>query len=128
MAARVEFRTDRFFTLSLDMLATAGFDGYFCALNPAWSRTLGWTIEELQSRPFMEFVHPDDRAATVHETMRLQSGMDSVSFENRYCHRDGTYRWLLWSATAVAEERLYYAVARDVTAYHQVEEELRLAK
>jgi signal transduction histidine kinase/ActR/RegA family two-component response regulator len=73
-------------------------------------------------------VHPDDRAATVHETMRLQSGMDSVAFENRYRHRDGSYRWLLWSATASQEERLYYAVARDVTAYHQVEEELRRAK
>jgi PAS domain S-box-containing protein len=128
MATRVELRTDRFFSLSLDMLCTAGFDGYFCALNPAWSRTLGWSIEELQSRPFIEFVHPDDRAATVHETMRLRSGLDSISFENRYQHRDGSYRWLLWSATAALDERLFYAVARDITGRRRVEEDLRKAK
>jgi len=128
MATRVEIETDRFFTLSLDMLCTAGFDGYFCAMNPAWTRTLGWTIEELQSRPFMEFVHPDDRAATVRETLKLQSGLDVCSFENRYRHKDGSYRWLLWSTTASREERLYYAVARDITSRHGFEEELRVAK
>ncbi|MFN2614110.1 MAG: ATP-binding protein [Actinomycetota bacterium] len=128
MATRLELQTDRFFTLSLDMLCTAGFDGYFCALNLAWARTLGWSIDKLQAAPFMEFVHPDDRAATLRETMRLQSGMDSVSFENRYRHRDGSYRWLQWNATASMDERLYYAVARDVTAYHDVEEELRVAR
>ena len=54
MASRIELETDRLFALSIDMFCTAGFDGYFCALNPAWTRTLGWTIEELQSRPFLE--------------------------------------------------------------------------
>src|SRR2546422_7790291 len=128
MATRVEVRTDRFFTLSLDMLCTAGFDGYFCALNPAWTRTLGWSIEQLQSRPFMEFVHPDDRSATIRETLRLQSGLDSVAFENRYRHKDGSYRWLSWCATASQDERLYYAVARDNTHGHGVEEQLRVAR
>ena len=128
MATRLEIETDRFFQLSLDMLCTAGFDGYFCALNPAWSKTLGWSADELQAAPFMEFVHPDDRASTLRETMRLQSGMDSVAFENRYRHRDGSYRWLQWNATASMEERLYYAVARDVTAVHDVQAELQLAK
>ena len=128
MATRLELETDRFFQLSLDMLCTAGFDGYFCALNPAWTRTLGWSVDELQAAPFMEFVHPDDRASTVRETMRLQSGMDSVAFANRYRHRDGSYRWLQWNATASMDERLYYAVARDITAEHEVQEELRVAK
>jgi len=128
MAARVELRTDRFFTLSLDMLCTAGFDGFFCALNPAWTRALGWSISQLQSRPFLDFVHPEDRASTIRETMRLQSGLDVVEFENRYRHKDGSYRWLLWSATASQEERLYYAVARDITSRHHIEEELRVAK
>jgi PAS domain S-box-containing protein len=128
VATRIEVRTDRFFTLSRDMLCTAGFDGYFCALNPAWTRTLGWSIRELQECPFIEFVHPDDRASTVAATMRLQSGLDVVAFENRYRHKDGTYRWLEWSATASQEERLYYAVARDNTQRHGIEEELRVAK
>jgi PAS domain S-box-containing protein len=128
MAMRVELGTDRFFTLSLDMLCTAGFDGYFSTLNPAWTRTLGWTIEELQAKPFMEFVHPDDRAATVRETLRLQQGLDVISFENRYRHKDGSYRWLGWNATASPEERLYYAIARDITEHHGLEEQLWLAK
>ena len=128
MATDVELSTDRFFSLSLDMLCAAGFDGYFTALNPAWTKTLGWSIEELKDRPFMDFVHPDDRAATIKETLRLQSGADTAAFENRYRHKDGSYRWLLWSATASQEERLYYAVARDITRYHMVEEELRVAR
>jgi PAS domain S-box-containing protein len=128
MATRVEVSSDRFFSLSLDMLCTAGFDGYFHALNPAWTKTLGWSMEQLCSRPFLDFVHPDDRAATINETLCLQSGVDTISFENRYRHKDGTYRWLLWSATASHEERLYYAVARDITDRHRVEEELVVAK
>ena len=128
MITRVEVSTDRFFTLSLDMLCTAGFDGYFHALNPAWTKTLGWSLEQLCSRPFLEFVHPDDRASTIRETLCLQSGIDTISFENRYRHRDGSYRWLLWSATASQEERLYYAVARDITHRHHAEEELLDAK
>jgi PAS domain S-box-containing protein len=124
MATRLELSTDRFFTLSLDMLCTAGFDGYFQALNPAWTKTLGWSIEQLRSRPFLDFVHPDDRASTIRETLCLQSGIDTISFENRYRHRDGSYRWLLWSATASQDERLYYSVARDITDRHRVEQEL----
>jgi len=128
MASRLELETDRFFALSIDMLCTAGFDGYFCSLNPAWTRTLGWTIEQLQSRPFMEFVHPDDRAATLRETVGLQQGRDAIAFENRYRHKNGSYRWLSWHATASLDERLYYAVARDVTEQHIIDEELRVAK
>jgi PAS domain S-box-containing protein len=124
MAIRVEHSTDRFFSLSLDMLCTAGFDGKFVDLNPAWTSTLGWSLEQLRSRPFLDFVHPDDRVATIQETLCLQSGVDTVSFENRYRHMDGSYRWLAWSATASQEERLYYAVAHDVTRRRRNEEEL----
>jgi PAS domain S-box-containing protein len=128
METRVELSGDRFFTMSLDMLCTAGFDGFFHSLNPAWTKTLGWSMEQLMSRPFLDFVHPDDREATVRETFCLQSGVDTIAFENRYRHRNGTYRWLLWSATASQEERLYYAVARDITDRHRVEQELVHAK
>lgn len=114
---------DRFFSLSLDMLCIADFDGYFKDLNPVWERTLGWTLEELRAAPFIEFVHPDDRQATIAEAERLQAGTDTVWFENRYLCKDGSYKWLAWRATASAEDRLYYAVARDVTERRHAEEE-----
>jgi PAS domain S-box-containing protein len=127
MAMRLELGADRFFSLSLDMLCTAGFEGYFVSLNPAWTRTLGWSLEELRLQPFVEFVHPDDRDATIQATQRLQSGTD-VTFENRYRHKDGSYRWLLWNATASQDEGLYYAVVRDDTDRHDFEQQLVGAK
>jgi len=106
---------DRFFTLSLDMLCIAGFDGRFHRLNPAWQRTLGYTVEELTASPFLDFVHPDDRAATIAEMQKLFTGEDTVSFENRYRAGDGSYRWMLWTATPYARDQLIYAAARDIT-------------
>ena len=117
-------RRDRFFTLSLDMLCITHFDGYFMDLNPAWEKTLGFTIEELKSKPFIEFVHPDDREATIAEAQKLMTGVDTISFENRYVCKDGSYKWILWSATVSQAEQLYYAVARDITKRKQTEEAL----
>jgi PAS domain S-box-containing protein len=120
---RAEEQRDRFFTISLDMLCIGGFDGYFKQLNPAWEKTLGFTIQELKARPFVEFVHPGDREATVAESQKLMSGINIISFENRCLCKDGSYKWLLWSATTVSEEQLYYAVARDITERRRAEEE-----
>ena len=107
---------DRFFTLSLDMLCIAGFDGHFKELNPMWEKTLGFTVEELKTKPFIEFVHPEDQEATITEAQKIMTtGEDVVSFENRYLCKDGSYKWLLWSSTVSMEEQLYYAVARDIT-------------
>jgi PAS domain S-box-containing protein len=125
---RLEAERDQFFTLSLDMLCVAGFDGYFKQLNPVWEKTLGFTIEELKARPFADFVHPDDREATQAEAGKLATGIDTISFENRYRCKDGTYRWMLWSATASVERTLIYAVARDVTERKRIEEQLHQAK
>ena len=115
---------DRYFTLSLDLFCIAGSDGYFKRLNPAWEKALGYTVEELLSKPFLEFIHPDDRPATIRESEKLGRGQDTVSFENRYRCKDGSYRSLLWSATPFAEEQLIYAVARDVTELKRAEEQL----
>ena len=113
---------DRFFTLSLDMLCIAAFDGYFKELNPMWEKTLGFTVEELKTKPFIEFVHPEDQEATIAEAQKIMTtGEDVVSFENRYLCKDGSYKWLLWSSTVSVEEQLYYAIARDITERKQAE-------
>ena len=111
---RAEEELDRFFTLSLDMLCIAGYDGYFKRVNPAWQRTLGYTEAELLSRPYREFVHPDDRDSTDAQSAR--AGTDNVVyFENRYLHKDGTLRWLLWTSTPFPDRQIVYAAARDIT-------------
>ena len=111
-----EAERDRFFTMSLDMLGTAGLDGYFKHLNPAFSETSGYTEAELLTRPFIDFVHPEDRASTAEAIESLAAGNTLVGFENRYQSKDGSYKWLEWKAAAVLEEGLIYAAARDVTA------------
>ncbi|MDD2763238.1 MAG: ATP-binding protein [Opitutaceae bacterium] len=116
---------DRFFTLTRDMLCVAGFDGYFKRLNPAWGKTLGYTNDELLSRPFLEFVHPDDRAQTHKEAAGLAHGRETVSFENRYRCKDGSYRWLLWSSRSIVSEQLIFASARDVTERKHDEEKIQ---
>jgi PAS domain S-box-containing protein len=105
----------RFFAVSIDMLCQLGFDGYFRRLNPAWERTLGFTIEELKSRPFIEFVHPDDRVRTLRQNREVRAGGQALGFENRYVCKDGSYRWFLWNAAADADNRVIYSVARDIT-------------
>ncbi len=121
---RAQEELDRFFTLSLDMLCIAGFDGYFRRVNPAWKRGLGYSEPDLLSKPFLEFVHQDDRAATVAEMQKLQAGQEVIYFENRYLHRDGTLRWLLWTATPYREQQVVYAAARDITDRKAAEETL----
>ena len=105
----------RLFELSVDMLGTANADGYFSRLNPAWSQTLGWSVEELMAEPFLSFVHPDDIAATLRVAAQIpQPGEPAgIAFENRYRTRDGDYRLIDW--TGVAEDGVLYFVAKDVT-------------
>jgi len=111
--------------LSLDMLCIAGFDGYFKRVNPAWQRVLGYSDAELLSRPFMDFVHPDDREATVAEVRKqVDQGQEVIYFENRYLHKDGTLRWLMWTSTPFSEQQVVYAAARDITERKAAEETL----
>ena len=114
-----------FADLSLNLLCIAGTDGYFKYLNPAWETTFGYSRKELFSRPYIEFVHPDDQQATVSEAAHVASGRSTLSFENRYRCKDGSYRWLLWSAIVRAEKGLIYCVAADVT--ERKREDVRLA-
>lgn len=125
---RVEEERNRFFTVAIDMLCTAGFDGYFKRLNPSWERTLGWPIAKLLERPYLEFIHPDDRAATIGEAKKLtNAGYATISFENRYQCADGKYKWMSWTAIPAVDQQLIYAAARDITQRKESEHELALA-
>ncbi|MBI1737959.1 MAG: PAS domain S-box protein, partial [Acidobacteria bacterium] len=122
---KTEEERDRFFNLSRDMICIAGFDGYFKRLNPAWEKTLGFTPGELLSAPYLSFVHPDDQEATSAEAAKLATGLETISFENRYRCKDGSYKWILWSCTPSVGHQLIYAVARDNTERKRAEEVLR---
>jgi len=119
---------DQFFNHSLDMLCIADFGGYFKRLNPAWERTLGFTTDELCRRPFLDFVHPDDREATLAEVKQLSEGANTISFENRYRCKDGSYKWLLWNAHPLVAQEAIYADARDITERKLAEESIRKLK
>ena len=121
---RAEEELDRFFALSLDLLCVAGFDGYFKRLNPSWERALGHSIEALCAVPYLEFVHPDDRAATLAEAGKIAAGASVLRFENRFRAADGSYRWLSWTSVPYSDERSIYAAARDVTDQKAAAEQL----
>jgi diguanylate cyclase (GGDEF)-like protein/PAS domain S-box-containing protein len=107
-------RIARLFEMTNDLLATITLDGYFTLLNPAWERALGWSREELMARPMQTFVHPDDVEQTTALTLAgRHRSAHFVNFTNRYRHRDGSWRWLLWSARCDGE--IWYAAAKDVT-------------
>lgn len=117
-----EFRT--LFEIANAMFCITGFDGYFKQLNPAWERFLGHPVEELLERRVEELIHPDDRELTRREAGRLTSGAnETIAFENRFLHRDGTYRWLSWNATADPPNERVYAVASDVTEKRRAQAE-----
>jgi PAS domain S-box-containing protein len=123
---RVEKERDRLFNLSLDMLCIADMDGGFRRVNPAFGRVLGYAAEEITGKPMLDYVHPEDLAATVDELRQLASGKPS-SFEGRWRAADGRYRWLRWAINPVPEEKLLYAVAHDISDRREDEEKLKSA-
>jgi PAS domain S-box-containing protein len=112
---------DRFFNISLDLLCIADTDGYFRRLNVAWERILGYSLEELMSKQFLEFVHPDDLDSTMEAIATLASQREVIHFVNRYRCKDGSYRWIEWRSAPFG--KTIYAAARDITDRVRAEEE-----
>ncbi len=105
---------DRIWQVSEDLLGVGNFEGYFVSVNPAWTRTLGWTEAEIKTIHVNDLRHPDDFAIGTEGRRRLAEGVGTVRMENRFRHKDGSYRWIYWTMTA--EEGLIYVIGRNVTA------------
>jgi len=121
--ARAQRDFDRIFNLSPDLVAVADFDGHFTRVNPAAEEVLGYTQEELLARPYLDFVHPDDRERTAAEAAAIGKGKTTMSFENRLVRKDGSLRVFDWTAMPVVEDAVMYGVARDVTERWRAETE-----
>ena len=122
---RAERDLVRFFDLSPDLFCIAGLNGYFRRVNSNFSRVLGYPTKELLSRPFIEFVHPDDRTATLDVLADLIKGFPCVQFRNRYRDVRGDYCWFEWTAKSIPEQGIIFAVARDVTDHVRLENQIR---
>ncbi len=107
--------TQSFFEISRDLMTVAEADGRLLKFNGAWTEVLGYSESELSSRPFLEFVHPDDRLPTIEASQRLARGEEIVDFENRYIAKDGSMKWLSWRSKRLDERGHCLAVAREVT-------------
>ena len=114
---------ERYVTLAPEMVILAGFDGYWKRANPTVEALLGYTEREWRARPFIEFIHPDDRERSEEETRRVLAGATVRAFENRMLCKDGSHKWIEWTVTPVPEERVMYGVGRDVTERRRTESE-----
>jgi PAS domain S-box-containing protein len=122
VAQRIRER-DRIWQVSEDLLGVSNFDGYFTSVNPAWTTLLGWTEEEIKRMPVSQLGHPDDAAHSTAVRQRLAEGVPTLRMENRFRHKDGSWRWLDWTMTA--ENDLIYVIGRHVTAEKLAAEALR---
>jgi len=129
LAQRVEEKTrerDRIWNVSQDLLVVADRDGVWRTVNPAWTKTLGWSEAELLDRTSEWLEHPDDGGVTRAQVKKLGESETTVRFESRFRHKDGSYRWLSW--TGVSDKYHNYAVARDVTAEKAAAERLKVTE
>ncbi|HEX6898053.1 MAG TPA: PAS domain S-box protein [Bryobacteraceae bacterium] len=114
---------DRIWAVSEDLLGVSNFDGYFLSVNPAWSNLLGWTEDEIKSLHVSELRHPEDAPAGIAARARLAQGVQTVRIENRFRHRDGSWRWLSWTMTT--DDGLIYVAGRHITAEKEASAALR---
>jgi diguanylate cyclase (GGDEF)-like protein/PAS domain S-box-containing protein len=125
--ARARYDIDQFFSVSQDLMAIADAEGKFVRVNPAMERTLGLPAEQITGHSFLDFTHPDDLQATIDQYTGQTTGSPVIGFEHRFRRGDGSYRWLLWSATS-SDSGLIYATGRDVTASRALQRELAEAR
>ena len=120
-----ENRIDQFFSLSLDYFCVANTNGYFEKISPVFSSQLGYTNEELLSKPFFEFIHPEDIEKTQKEIEKLAQGTTTINFKIRFVCKNGDFKLLSWNATPDKETGVLYATARDITDSHRIHDENR---
>jgi PAS domain S-box-containing protein len=120
-----ETKRNRFFTLALDMLGIGDFDGRLLQVNPAWEKVLGYSEEELKGAMPDQLVHPDDFPTIAERVKLLKTGVAVEYFEVRCRHKDGTYRWIGWTAAPFPAEKLVYIFGRNVTARREAEEKVK---
>jgi len=125
LARQMQAERDRLLEVSQDLVCIVGMDGYFKYINPAWEKIIGYTKEDLLGRKFLDFVHQDDRSKSIHEFESLVTGGQTVDFENRYLHKNGSIRHLSWMATPLPNEERVYAFGRDITSRKQSERDLK---
>ncbi|MDO8465667.1 MAG: PAS domain S-box protein [Gallionella sp.] len=121
---QAEEKFQRFFNLIPDLVCMALADGRLLEINPMWQKTLGYTRQEILAKPFLDFVHPDDIAATLKEIERQLAGEPTTQFVNRYRCKDGSFKWLEWETTPAVDGKLLFATARDITERRQAEIQL----
>ncbi len=122
---RAIMQRDRFFKLSIELMAIADFDGYLKQFNSAWHKTLGYTDERLKKESFFQLIHADDRQQFMAALQRQTESGEPIEMECRFCSSEGRYRWLSWRIVAYPDEHLYYIAGRDVTDRVLAEECLR---
>lgn len=115
----------RIFDMSLDMLAVIAFNGYFKELNPAWSKTLGWSLQELKDKSWLDLVVEQDHESSLAVSQRLAKGESVIGFENRCLCKDGSFRWLAWSSYPNIKQQRIFSAVRDITNRRRLEDELR---
>ncbi|HZT51534.1 MAG TPA: CHASE domain-containing protein, partial [Stellaceae bacterium] len=123
LAARRTRERDRIWQVSEDLLGVVTFEGRVVSLNPAWTRALGWSADEIKAMHISKLRHPDDSAAAIENRRRLAEGTGPVRMENRFLHKDGSYRWISWTMTA--EDGLIYVSGRNITAEKEQARALR---
>ncbi len=116
---------DRLFKLSTDILAVTGPDTRYVRVSPAWERITGIPADSVIGKSFLDFIHPDDVAATLEAGERLGQGQAVTGFEHRNLRADGSWCWIAWRAAPPDDDGLAYSIGRDITAEKAREEQLR---